>query len=272
MVEEEVWREGLLDHRQAVLVEPKEVVRFIGPIGAVGIDLQDQVVSKRRPDRRDRLEVPARLDLQLHAPVAGVDVARNYRNELLGSVHDPNHDADADPFPHRTQVRCQRTARGAELRVENRHLDRCPGHVVSPDRAQQLLQRGRSNPRSLEEQRDEESAQDIGGPAQVLAPVRGRRLGHAFAPALGRVAEDADEERLTRVLGADGAPEGPYKRHRHPAELHPLQPHGVAGAPASVDLESLEELGLAVLELLHRDLASFALPVQGLDELQQLLG
>ena len=71
VIDQVVLGERLLDHQQVEGVERGERGRVRQPVGGVGVDHQRQ----RRPafaDAGDDLGVPARLDLDLHALVAGL--------------------------------------------------------------------------------------------------------------------------------------------------------------------------------------------------------
>ena len=65
----------LLDQQQVEGVEPRQVPRVGERVRRVRVDLQQHVVAEPLADRAHRLDVPARLDLQLDPDVALVEVA-----------------------------------------------------------------------------------------------------------------------------------------------------------------------------------------------------
>ena len=62
--------ERLLDHHQVEGVEPREMRGVVERVGGVGVDHQRDV-AERRAHALDGVDVPARLDLDLDALVAG---------------------------------------------------------------------------------------------------------------------------------------------------------------------------------------------------------
>ena len=72
-------------------------------VGGVRVDLQQHVVAEAFADRAHRLDVPAGLDLQLDAQIAGVQIGLHRRQQLGDAVHD----ADRDPGRHRRAHRAQ---------------------------------------------------------------------------------------------------------------------------------------------------------------------
>ena len=105
-------RQRLLDQQQVELVEPAEVVDVDSRVGRVGVDLERHVGSDQLADEAHRLEVPARLDLELDAHVSVVDVALRPRSKLVERVEDADADAARDPIAGRC-----RSARAGWCRV-----------------------------------------------------------------------------------------------------------------------------------------------------------
>src|SRR3954471_3466062 len=83
------FRRGLLDQQQVERVEPRQLTGVRQRVRRVRIDLQQHVVAVPLPDGTNRIDVPARLDLQLDADVAGVEVATDGVEQLPDGVHDP---------------------------------------------------------------------------------------------------------------------------------------------------------------------------------------
>ena len=81
--EQVVLGQRLLDQQQVELVEAGEVLGVLAGVGGVGVDLQRHVRADHPADLGDRLDVPARLDLQLDAHVAVVDVAGDGGQQLV---------------------------------------------------------------------------------------------------------------------------------------------------------------------------------------------
>ena len=76
--------ERLLDQQQVERVEPGQVPRVGQGVRRVGVDLQQHVVAEPLADRPHRLDVPARLDLQLDPDVALVEVAADRVEQRAG--------------------------------------------------------------------------------------------------------------------------------------------------------------------------------------------
>ncbi len=76
--------ERLLDQQQPEGVELGEVLGVVERVGGVGVDLQQHVVAEALAHGGDALDVEARLDLQLDAQVAVVEVAGHLIEQLGG--------------------------------------------------------------------------------------------------------------------------------------------------------------------------------------------
>ena len=106
--------ERLLDEQQAVFVEPGEVIEVVTPVGRVRVHLQHQVVAETVPNRLHRLQVPAGLDLQLDAPVAGLEVSRSTDvQQLVDGARDADGDSGRDGVGDAAEEGAERHAGGA---------------------------------------------------------------------------------------------------------------------------------------------------------------
>ena len=92
-------------------------------VRGVGVDLKRHV-SKALADGADRLNVPARLDLQLDAAVALVEVAGHGLQELGDGAVDADRHTAVDLRPDGAEIPPERLARGTKLGVQDGHLDR----------------------------------------------------------------------------------------------------------------------------------------------------
>ena len=88
-----VLGQRLFDQQQAELVETGEVGAVGAAIGGVGVDLERRVGADQFAHGGHLLDVGSRLDLQLDAHVAVVDVALYRGEQIVGRVVD----AHADP-------------------------------------------------------------------------------------------------------------------------------------------------------------------------------
>ena len=96
VADEVVFVQGLLDEEQGELVELGEVSYVAASVGGVCVHLQHQIGSEAVPDRLDRNQVPARLNLELDPPVTGLEVL----GDAVQQLADRAHDADGDPGGH----------------------------------------------------------------------------------------------------------------------------------------------------------------------------
>ena len=87
--------ERLLDHHQVEAVERGEVVGIGERVRGVRVDHQRNV-AEARADRLDRRDVPARLDLDLDAAVAGVELLPDLGRQLVERVLDADRHAGGD--------------------------------------------------------------------------------------------------------------------------------------------------------------------------------
>ncbi len=83
-----VLGQRLFDQEQVVVVEPAEMGAVGAPVRRVGVDLERRVRSDEFAHGGDLLDVGARLDLQLDAHVAVVQVPLHRRQQVVGGVVD----------------------------------------------------------------------------------------------------------------------------------------------------------------------------------------
>ena len=202
-------------------------------VRGVGVDLQQDVVAESLAHRRDRLEVPARLDLQLDPHVARVEIALDRVEQFADRVHDADRDATRHAVAHGAEFARQRSAGRTQFGVEHAHLERRLGHPM----AAELRQRRRDGVRvevvDRGERRDEETAQHIGRGVDVLRRVQ--RVGHrdALAPALGVAGDDPQQQGIAARLGAEGRAERRDERHRDASQFNAGQLHRSSPLAAS---------------------------------------
>ncbi len=145
--------EGLLDQQQAEPVEFAQVVDIGDRVRGVRVDLQQAVRPEQFANGRDRLEVPARFDLQFDALVALGDVAGDLVEQLSDRRGDADGDAAVDPVPYRTEVPGEAGSRRAQLRVEQRGLDGGLRHAMADHRGEDARGRFRRGLPGREERR-----------------------------------------------------------------------------------------------------------------------
>ncbi len=186
----------------------------------VGIDLERHVGPDQLAHETHRLEVPAGLDLELDADVPVVDVALDLAQQPVDGVEDADTDAARDPIAGAAEVRVQAGAVGAELGVEDRHLERRLGHRVPLDRPEQSGDLARRDVAGGDEAGEQVRLDHERRGIDVLRRVGRFRLRHAFAPP-GRtvVARDADQQDVAVGLGAEAGAERHHERHPDATQL-----------------------------------------------------
>ena len=135
-------------------------------VGGVGVHLQRHV-AESLPHSAHGLNVPARLDLQLDPPVALVQVSADGLQKLSERRLDADRDAAIHRAPDGAEKSSERLALGAQLCVEDRHLDRRLRHLMSVDRMQQR-RHVRGNQLSVEQPGNQVVDQDVAGGVDVL--------------------------------------------------------------------------------------------------------
>ena len=225
MTAQVVLRQRLLDEQQVVRVEPRELAGVSQRVGGVGVDLQGDV-TEPLADRGDRCDVPARLDLELDPQVTLRQVGVDRVEQLRHGVHDADADPGGDGVAHRAEVVREAAPGRAQLGVEHRQLERRLGHLVALDRLERGRDAGSGQPVAHgREARDEEAAQHLGGPVDVLGAVE--RLAHrdALAPALGLGRLHPDQQHLPPGDGPEGGAERRHQRQLDAVEVDGGQLH-----------------------------------------------
>ena len=95
MIAHVVVVERLLDHHQGVCVELREMVGVVESVCRIGIDHQRNI-AEAGADHVDRCEIPARLDLDLDALIAGGELALNLGGELIERILNADRNAGCD--------------------------------------------------------------------------------------------------------------------------------------------------------------------------------
>ncbi len=96
-----------------------------------------QIVSEALADGGDAVDVEPRLDLQLDADVAVVEVAGHLVEQLGRPVGDPDGHAGGHAVGDRAEVLGERHSGGAQLGVEHGHLHRRLGHRMALEHGEQ---------------------------------------------------------------------------------------------------------------------------------------
>ena len=107
--------ERLLDQQQVERIEPREQRRVVERVGGVGVDLQRDV-AERRAHALDGVEVPARLDLDLDALIAGRQLLLDLLHQLIERILDADRHARGDAIARAAEHLRQRLARARARR------------------------------------------------------------------------------------------------------------------------------------------------------------
>ncbi len=182
-------------------------------VRGVRVDLQRDV-GPSLAHGLHRLEVPPRLDLQLDALVALVEVPVDLDEQLLDRREDADRHAAVDGVADRAEPVGERPALRAELGVEHRHLERRLGHRVALHSGEERLHGVGVEILRGEQPRDEMCAHHVLRAVRVLGGVE--RLGHrdALAPSVADVGDDPYEERVTFELQTERGAERGHERQR----------------------------------------------------------
>jgi hypothetical protein len=221
-----VLGERLLDQQQAERVELGEVVAIGLRVGAVGVDLEQQVVAEALADGGDGFDVPPGLDLQLDAEVAVVEVAADDVEQLGDGGRDADGHAAVDLGASGPEVLGQRPVGGPELGVEHGQLDRGLGHRVPVHPRDEAGHVGRGHVRGGQDGWRQVPPHDVVGAVDVLGRVARFGERHALAPALGVGADDVHEQGIALGLRAERGAERGHQRQAHAPQLDPFDLHG----------------------------------------------
>ncbi len=138
--------ERLLDEEQVEGVELGEVPGVAEGVRRVRVDLQKHVVPEPLPHGAHRLDVPARLDLQLDPDVARVQVAVDDVEQLRDAVEDADRDTRGHPVVDGAELPRPGAALGPQLGVEHRHLEGGLRHPVALELVEHRTHRVRAVP------------------------------------------------------------------------------------------------------------------------------
>ena len=197
----------LFDEQQVERVQLGQLAGVAQGVGGVGVDLQQQVVTEALAHRPHRLHIPARLNLELDAEVALVQVPGHRVEQGVDRAHDPHRHSGINGVPHRAQVLGHRHAGGPQLRIEDRRFQRRLGHAMSLDREQSgrnsigvdLIERKETGREMISHNR-------LSG-VDVLRGVQRLAHGHALPPALAVRSDGTDQQHIRGRLGAEGRAE-----------------------------------------------------------------
>jgi hypothetical protein len=217
-------REGLLDEKEVEVVESCEMLAVGAGVGRVGVDLQRQARADQITYCGDRLDVGAGFDLQLDPHVAVVDVALHLGEEFVDRGEDPHADAARDALRGDPEEVGERAGLGAQLGIEDGHLERPLGHRVSVDLGQRRADVGRLEGAVGPEAGEEVVGDDVLGAFHVLGGVARFRQGDALAPSLrpravGAGQLDPHEQDVPPVLLAEAGAERRDQGHLDASEL-----------------------------------------------------
>ena len=162
VVADVVVLERLLDHHQVEPIERGEVRGVAERVGGVGVDHQRNG-AEPRADRLDRGDVPAGLDLDLDAAVAGGQLrsrpcAASCSSESWMPIDTPDGDL-ASRVPPSSRDSGTPCCRARE--IPRRHLDRGLRHVVAADARERRKDLARMLERAAEHERREEVLDDV---------------------------------------------------------------------------------------------------------------
>ncbi len=154
-------------------------------VGGVGIDLERGVGTDQIADGGDLLDVVARLDLQLDADVAVVDVALHRGEQFVDRVVDADADAARDAGGGGAEEVGERAALRPELGVEHGHLERALGHRMTVQFGEAGSHVGRFERAAGHQPGEQVVDHHVLGAVDVLGGVARLAQCHAFTPALG---------------------------------------------------------------------------------------
>ncbi len=224
MVDQIVLGQGLLDEQQIEIVKGPQHAAIAQGVSRVRVHLQGN--SRKGPAHRPHfLQVAPRLDLDLDAAVALVEVFPGDVDQPLRIGLNPDRHAHRHPFRLAAEQRPKRLARGLPQQVPHRQFQPGPRlrmALVALDPAPVF-----ADPvdRLPDDGRQEESLQRVPRRADGLVGVPGEGAGDALAPPLQAVRPEAQHKRLAVVFDAEGCLERRQQRHADVAHLDALDRH-----------------------------------------------
>ena len=185
--------EGLLDHHQVKSVKRLEMLEVVKCVGGVRVGHQSDA-GKLGANVRQDFHVPARLDLDLDALVAGGELALDLFEQFIHRVLDADRNAARDLVEGASHEFGQRETLLLRFDVPQRVFERGFGHVVAADGTKLRRYFTGARPFPSERPRDEEVAEDVPrGLGRLVAVERGF-AGRYLAPARQFVCFGADQD------------------------------------------------------------------------------
>ena len=225
VIDDVVVVERLLDHHQVEGVEPGQVGGVAEAVGGVGVHHQRDV-AEARADGRRRLDVPARLHLDLDAPVAvgqfGADALDQLRRGCPGcrstrpaaiAVRVPPSSADSGT-PACRAARSHAAISSAALAI-----------WWPRTRAHRREHLARVRELDAKHQRREELRDDVPRRLDRLRAVVRVVVGDALAPGRHALAVEPDQQERPVVDAAEAGLEEPDERQAEHAKLEAFDAH-----------------------------------------------
>src|SRR5215469_11059774 len=241
MVVDIVVPQGLLDHQQIELIELAQLLEFVERVGGVRVDAQQDVRPAGAHFLED-VEIPAGLDLQLDAPIAGIEFSLNFLQQLLGRILNANRDAAGDFLARTAQQLPQGQLAGRGLRIPEGVFQRGLSHTVSAHPRHQ----GGSFPTLLERTSQEHGSQVVlgrhPGAFNPFAAVERILTGNALRPTGEAVAVNRHEQNAPAVGATKARLEEVDERHLNLAQGDGFDFHGGV-APAGAECRGFRCLG-----------------------------
>ena len=225
MAKQVVGGQRLFQEQEAERVERPQVGCTGQRVSGVRVGLQRQVRAESVPHRPDRLNVPARLDLELDPPVALLQVTFDLAEQFGHRTGDAHRDPDRDPVPHRPQILGKRHLFRAQLRVQHRRLQRCLGQLMPLDRREHPLDPGRCRVRGCHQHRDQILGHHRPRPRQELRLIQRPGVDGTIRPPLALGGAHAHQQGDPLVLAVLGGPERGDQRQPHHPQLDFLNLH-----------------------------------------------
>ena len=228
MVDDVVVGERLLDQEQAEIVERLERRQVVERVGRIRIDLKrDRGIAVANPAHD--VDIPARRDLELDAPVAFVEVAGDQVQQGFDAALDSQADSREDLGAAASQQGMQRLATSARQEVPACHFQSGTREAISLDSTIEAGQLFDGRPFSPQHERGQKIAENVpAGLGGLGTVIRVGRTG-AFAPAGHAVGDDPDQDVVEVFLAAGAGLERPDQRKANDPELDLLDPHGCSG-------------------------------------------
>ncbi len=197
-----VVRQRLLDHREAVLIQPAQVTSISRLVCGVRIH-HDLDVREPTPHLAHVLQIRAGPYLQLHPPVIRLELALHRGHEIRGRGLDANANARGDLGQHAPKHLRERDVARACQGIQESPLYGGACHVVATHTSQpreQVLRRVQAH---TEHPWQEELGQYVPGGTGGLLGVPGSGHSNTLAPPSDTLAMKAQDEAVFLVLYAE---------------------------------------------------------------------